>query len=86
MENPNDRYVNPKIELELIDFKKEIEEKFASSKLRSYNFPFIRKEHHTKLPNPTMRSARYASKNSDERSNASSSIGGSIDNRRSGNN
>ena len=26
------RYINPKIELELVDFKKEIEEKFAKSR------------------------------------------------------
>jgi len=38
----SDRYVNPKIELELVDFKKEIEEKFAKSKLRSFNFPYKR--------------------------------------------
>lgn len=28
------RYINPKIEAELVDFKKEIEEKFAKSQLR----------------------------------------------------
>jgi len=28
LENINDRYINPKIEEELKDFKKEIEEKF----------------------------------------------------------
>ena len=33
------RYINPKIEAELVDFKKEIEEKFAKSKLRSFKFP-----------------------------------------------
>ena len=42
LENLSDRYVNPKIELELVDFKKEIEEKFAKSKLRSFNFPYKR--------------------------------------------
>jgi len=30
------RYINPKIELELIDFKKEIEEKFAKSPLKKF--------------------------------------------------
>ena len=30
------RYINPKIELELVDFKKEIEEKFAKSPLRKF--------------------------------------------------
>jgi hypothetical protein len=33
------RYINPKIEAELIDFKKEIEDKFAKSKLRPFKFP-----------------------------------------------
>ena len=28
------RYINPKIEIELVDFKKEIEEKFAKSPLK----------------------------------------------------
>jgi hypothetical protein len=33
------RYVNEKIESELVDFKKEIEEKFAKSELRIFKFP-----------------------------------------------
>ena len=33
------RYVNPKIELELLDFKKEIEEKFEKSPLRRFIMP-----------------------------------------------
>jgi hypothetical protein len=33
------RYINKKIEAELIDFKKEIEEKFLASKLRTFKFP-----------------------------------------------
>ena len=33
------RYINKKIESELIDFKKEIEEKFAASELRVFKFP-----------------------------------------------
>ena len=33
------RYINPKIEEELIDFKKEIEEKFTKSKLRPFVMP-----------------------------------------------
>jgi hypothetical protein len=33
------RYINQKIETELIDFKKEIEEKFAKSELRVFKFP-----------------------------------------------
>lgn len=33
------RYINPKIELELIDFKKEIEEKFEKSPLRAFVMP-----------------------------------------------
>lgn len=32
----NKRYINPKIEAELVDFKKEIEEKFAKSALRKF--------------------------------------------------
>ena len=50
------RYINPKIEAELVDFKKEIEEKFAKSKLRSFKFPL--KKMVPKLPDP-MRSSRY---------------------------
>ena len=30
------RYINPKIEAELVDFKKEIEEKFAKSPLKKF--------------------------------------------------
>lgn len=33
------RYINPKIELELIDFKKEIEEKFGKSPLKKFQMP-----------------------------------------------
>jgi hypothetical protein len=33
------RYINPKIELELVDFKKEIEEKFEKSPLRRFVMP-----------------------------------------------
>ena len=33
------RYINPKIEIELIDFKKEIEEKFAKSPLKKFQMP-----------------------------------------------
>lgn len=33
------RYINPKIEQELVEFKREIEEKFAKSSLRSFVFP-----------------------------------------------
>ena len=33
------RYINPKIELELVDFKKEIEEKFEKSPLRAFVMP-----------------------------------------------
>ena len=55
------RYINKKIEAELVEFKKEIEEKFAKSKLRSFTFPLktAPSPKHTKLPNPTMRSTRY---------------------------
>ena len=52
------RYINPKIEAELVDFKKEIEEKFAKSKLRSFKFPL--KKMAPKLPD-TMRTSRYNS-------------------------
>lgn len=54
------RYINPKIETELVDFKKEIEDKFGKSKLRSFVFPLksALSPKHTKLPNP-MRSTRY---------------------------
>lgn len=33
------RYINPKIELELVEFKKEIEDKFGKSLLRTFKFP-----------------------------------------------
>ena len=33
------RHINPKIEAELVDFKKEIEGKFAKSPLRSFVMP-----------------------------------------------
>ena len=33
------RYINPKIEQELVEFKKEVEEKFKISPLNSYKFP-----------------------------------------------
>lgn len=33
------RYVNPKIEKELVEFKQEIEDKFAKSALRTFVFP-----------------------------------------------
>ena len=33
------RYINPKIELELVEFKKEIEEKFAKSAIKSFAMP-----------------------------------------------
>jgi len=51
------RYINPKIEAELVDFKKEIEEKFAKSKLRAFKFPI---KNETKLPDPR-RGTRYPS-------------------------
>lgn len=35
------RYINPKIELELVDFKKEIEEKFEKSLLKRFVMPKI---------------------------------------------
>ena len=57
----DERYINPKIEAELLDFKKEIEEKFASSDLKTFKFPLKKQVTHTKLPNPNMRSTRYAS-------------------------
>lgn len=33
------RYINPKIEQELVEFKREIEDKFGKSSLRSFVFP-----------------------------------------------
>lgn len=50
-----ERYINQKIEQELVDFKKEIEEKFAKSKLRAFKFPLKKPP---KLPD-AMRSTRY---------------------------
>lgn len=54
------RYVNKKIEIELVEFKKEIEEKFAKSKIKQFKFPLVASPRVTKLPNPTNRSShRY---------------------------
>ena len=33
------RYINPKIELELVEFKKEIEDKFAKSQIKKFVMP-----------------------------------------------
>ena len=38
MEN---RYINDRVEIELKDFKAEIEKKFEGSKLKEFNFPLI---------------------------------------------
>jgi hypothetical protein len=38
------RYINPKIEKELVEFKKEIEDKFEKSEVKLYRFPFIQEE------------------------------------------
>lgn len=35
------RYINPKIEMELVDFKKEIADKFAKSPLRNFTMPRV---------------------------------------------
>ena len=66
------RYINKKIESELIDFKKEIEEKFAASELRVFKFP-LKKQ--SRLPD-AMRSTRYGShNNSVDREQAAPGIG-----------
>jgi hypothetical protein len=41
MEN---RYINDRVEMELKDFKAEIEKKFESSKLREFKFPLLVKK------------------------------------------
>lgn len=46
------RYINPKIEQELVDFKKEIEDKFQNSKLQTFVFPRV-----ARAPNRKKRSA-----------------------------
>mmetsp|Transcript_20012 Transcript_20012/g.30780 ORF Transcript_20012/g.30780 Transcript_20012/m.30780 type:complete len:111 (+) Transcript_20012:592-924(+) len=56
----HERYINPKIEAELVDFKKEIEEKFAKSKLRNFKFPL---KNDNKLPDPR-RGTRYPNEGS----------------------
>lgn len=38
------RYINPKIEKELVDFKREIEGKFAKSAITSFQMPRLRNE------------------------------------------
>lgn len=45
----------------MVDFKKEIEEKFSKSKLTSFVFPkkSVASPKQTKLPNPSMRSTRF---------------------------
>jgi hypothetical protein len=37
----NSRYVNDRVEMELKDFKEEIEKKFSTSKLRDFKYPVI---------------------------------------------
>ncbi len=36
------RYINPKLEKELVDFKLEVEGKFTKSPLASFNFPRLK--------------------------------------------
>lgn len=48
------RYINDKIELELIEFKKEIEERFAKSQMNK-NFVYPRLPMHTKSPQTSTR-------------------------------
>ena len=48
------RYINDKIELELIEFKKEIEERFAKSETNK-KFVYPRLPTHTKSPAATAR-------------------------------
>ena len=43
------RYINPKIEQELVEFKKEIEEKFAKSPLRKFEMPLKKPENTDKI-------------------------------------
>ena len=44
------RYINEKIELELVEFKKEIEEKFAKSKVNKlFRFPLMSEKESTTL-------------------------------------
>lgn len=39
------RYINERIEIELVDFKQEIEEKFAKSKVnKEYRFPLMKRQ------------------------------------------
>lgn len=38
------RYINPKIEKELVTFKKEVEVKFSKSILRKFEFPVSKEE------------------------------------------
>ena len=43
-EDLNNRHINPKIEEELKEFKKEIEEKFAKSRLKQFKFPLKKQQ------------------------------------------
>ena len=68
------RYINPKIEAELVDFKKEIEEKFGKSPLIGFKFPrksANQSPKHTKLPNPSMRTTANRYQASDGKSERS---------------
>jgi hypothetical protein len=38
----DNRYINDRVEMELKDFKAEIEKKFEGSKLREFKFPLIK--------------------------------------------
>ena len=48
------RYINPKIEAELVEFKKEIEQKFEKSQIKNFKFPIRNNLSH--LPDPMRKS------------------------------
>ena len=41
-----ERYINPKMELELLNFKKELDRRFKNSKIKNYKFPKSEVEEH----------------------------------------
>lgn len=73
-------YRNEKIEAELVDFKKEIEEKFAASKIRSFKFPYKKVQ---KLPE-AMRNSRYGSNDMYSEREAAPGIGAANSGRKGG--
>jgi hypothetical protein len=55
------RYVNDRVEMELKDFKAEIEKKFEGSKLRQFKFPLLKVKPATSRPNRMLKAIASSS-------------------------